>query len=146
MPWDRTRIAAEIRKAATLARLDSLRLRHITDAAASSDPQEVLEGAALVFQGPSEGPSSLLEQEYAGRVLLAVRPPCADPERAAQQVFPYWNVSVEQVPQYFASVLEPETMEKLVAFVAERSPDLAKSIRFWLRALHGNGDSEAPPN
>lgn len=82
-----------------------------------------------------------LRQEYAGRILTLLNPPCAAPlEEVLRVVLPGWNLSVEQLPRYLARTFGRDAvLHALGALDARGEPGRSKTetIRYWLRLPPG---------
>ena len=108
MAWDRRKIVARIRDAATrFPSRDSVnpqQYRQLNRALRSIGADEAY--AALREILVTSSPDSYGEQEYAGRLLLDISPPCrGDPIDTVSEILPRYNLSVEQIPWYFAGAL-----------------------------------------
>ena len=143
MAWDRDRIASEIRRVATLGRVDKLRLRHITRAVSTADPREAFEGLAAIFADPKAPDGNVLEQEYAGAILLSVVPPCGKPSEAVTRLLTSWNLSIEQVPLYLEKALGRETLVRVldVASLTALSGRTVATAKWWLQVAGGKNDA-----
>lgn len=90
-------------------------------------------------------PPHYLDQEYAGRLLFALKPPCPlDIAATIKRVLPTWDYSVEQLPQYFdAAVGRERVLEALDALgsccSSEEEQRAIETFRYWLRVFNSDG-------
>jgi hypothetical protein len=115
------------------------------------DPEQIEEWAAVLRQRP---PTEVFDalfgvfdtrdgmaQEVAGRLLLELRPPCTPgiPE-AIRRILPTWNISVEELFEYFEALVGRETLLRALDDVSlqtlsEREQVALDTIRYWLAAF-----------
>jgi hypothetical protein len=101
-------------------------------------PAEVLAGLMLVFTRSEPRSANYRKQELAGRMLEKLNPKASiDLPSTLRQVLPAYNVSIEQVPQYFAGRFGKDSViQELRLFEAgdndPRSKAAAKTMRWWL--------------
>jgi hypothetical protein len=140
MGWNKEEITEKIHSAVdTLGRVDQQRLRQWTLVLQRSSPDEVFEALYGVFVDETRPDQRFLDQEYAGKLLLAIKPRCLlEPTDAIRGALRNWEVSVEELPHYFRVALgdQPlrETLKKLERedlSIVERA-DL-ETFHFWLR-------------
>jgi hypothetical protein len=96
---------------------------------------------AILAEPFSKGPPSEVgsaAQEYAGRLLLRLKPPPPlEPQQTMRLLLSNWDVSVEQLPWYLEAVFG--TGVPIAALVQlERDPNVEvgrriDTVRFWLR-------------
>lgn len=89
---------------------------------------------------------SYIMQQYAGRLLVELKPPCVRPlAELLSSLLPRWNASVEQLPVYLASVFGLDSLHHaLDALDAQRAQGSAKTkiVRYWLRLVPTNPGHE----
>lgn len=81
-----------------------------------------------------------LDQEYAGRLLLSLIPPCPpDVQTVIKRTLPTWDLSVEQLPMYFEAAIGREAVLQALDMLgsqgsSEQEQRTIETFRFW---LHG---------
>jgi hypothetical protein len=79
-------------------------------------------------------------QEYAGRILIAVKPPCSrDIQDVIKRTLATWDLSVEQLPWYFSDVAGLEAVLRALDGLdtqvsSKQEQDAIRTFRFWLGA------------
>src|SRR5436305_12223373 len=82
-------------------RLDAQRLEQWLRVLRRRPPDEAFEALIGVFCNASRQENNSLDQEFAGRLLLALKPPCPlDVQVVIKRALPTWDLSVEQFPRY----------------------------------------------
>jgi hypothetical protein len=82
-----------------------------------------------------------MAQQAAGELLLAVRPACTLPiPEAIRQILPTWNVSVEEVVEYFEALFGREELLRALDEVGsqhlpEREQVALDTIHYWISAF-----------
>ena len=104
------------------------------------DNAEVFEILYTVLTNANRPATRFADQDFAGRLLLALQPPCTlVPAQAIQNLLECYNLSIEEVPWYFAqqygkpAVLQ--ILEKLKTEVVCEQQQ--RSIETWKRWLQG---------
>ena len=80
-----------------------------------------------------------LKQEYAGRILIQLNPPCGESlDDLLPRLLPGWNRSVEQLPRYLARAFgRDHVLAALDAIDSNLVPGDSKTnmVRYWLRVF-----------
>lgn len=83
-----------------------------------------------------------LKQEYAGRILTQLNPPCARSiDDLLPRLLPGWNLSVEQLPRYLAGAFGRQTVLTALDEIDSSSApgsSKTKTVRYWLRMFPGD--------
>ena len=130
-------------------RVDAQRLEQWLSVLRRRPVDEVFSALIEVFRS-ADRPYNL-HQEYAGRLLLALKPPCPfDIEATIKRVLPTWDYSVEQLPQYFdAAVGRERVLQALDALrsrcASEEEQRAIETFRYWLRTPNSDGTVTQPP-
>jgi hypothetical protein len=126
----------------TTHRFDGQRFDQWLDALRRRPIEEVGRALIGVFENTARTRTRYLDQQYAGSLLLALRPPCfSDVGVLIRRLLPTWDLSVEQLPWYFDAVLGRETLLQALATLAgqalsEEEQKALETFHFWLRARH----------
>jgi hypothetical protein len=98
-----------------------------------ADPAEVFEGLYAVFAfGSDDEYQHFIEQEYAGALLLHLRPPCPRTlEDVLVTLLDRWNFSVEQLPIYLAYAFGPTEWDRCLSDLERHSPSRAVEVLRW---------------
>ena len=137
MSWTRDRILDRLHEASERFGLNPQQARHIQRTARRADPAEAFAALFAVFEREPRPEYGYHDQEYAGRALLAACPPCPLPlKEAIRRALPNWNVSVEQLPLYFAEVFGKQVALDALAEVergdlSERERRAVGVMCFW---------------
>ncbi len=107
------------------------------------DSADVFRVLYTVLTNANRPTTRFADQELAGRLLIALQPPCPiEPREAIQELLNYYNLSIEQIPWYFAqqygkqAVLE--ILEKLkTGVVDEQQQQCIETWKWWLQAWKG---------
>ena len=133
-------------------RVDAQRLEQWLSVLRRRPVDEVFSALIEVFRERRPTPHPFnLDQEYAGRLLLALKPPCPlDIEATIKRVLPTWDYSVEQLPQYFdAAVGRERVLQALDALrsgcASEEEQRAIETFRYWLRTPNSHGTVTQPP-
>jgi hypothetical protein len=91
-----------------------------------------------VLAGPFSVPDAGNVQEYAGRLLLRLRPrfPVDGVVHTIRRLLSHWDVSVEQLPWYVESVLDAGVLDSVLDQVESDSDATRRQVetfRFWLK-------------
>jgi len=127
----------------SIGRLDEQRLEQWLEVLRRRPGDEAFNALIGVFCNTARPASRYLDQEYAGRLLLALKPPSPlDIQAVIKSVLPTWDLSVEQLPWYFEAVIgrEPvlQALDGLRTQVCTEQEHRAnETLRFWLYARHG---------
>ncbi|XXX72338.1 hypothetical protein WMF30_32290 [Sorangium sp. So ce134] len=82
---------------------------------------------------------AFLAQQYAGALLLKLRPPCSGPlAELLRRVLPRWNPSVEQLPWYLAGCFGRDAVIACLDALDESGEvnrSLIASARFWMTPI-----------
>lgn len=93
---------------------------------------------ALVAAFVDPPPNAYLAQEYAGRLLEAMKPRCPiAPDEFLPLVLPRWDRSIEQLPAYLNASFGRQEVLDALARVDEAGtvkPEITNTVRFWLRS------------
>ena len=88
-----------------------------------------------------------LAQQYAGSLLLKLRPSCARPViDVLLELLPNWNRSIEELPHYLEHVFGCDAVLSAVDDVDRRAvvdPALTRTVRYWLRVRFESGSDAA---
>lgn len=80
-----------------------------------------------------------LKQEYVGRLLARLNPPCSRPlNELLPQLLPGWNLSIEQLPRYLAGVFGRAALLDALDTVdrtGAQGHTKTKTVRYWLRSI-----------
>ncbi len=123
-----------------LQRMDEQRLKQFIAAMRCRPAEEAFDALIGVFADSSREQTRYLDQEYAGRLLLAVQPPCAcDVRNVVRRVLRTWDVSVEQLPLYFEAVAGRDAVLQALQHLenqplSEGEQHAIRSFRYWLHA------------
>ena len=139
--WTRHHIASRIQGIVDrLGRVDQQQMDQLASMLGSCSPDEVFEGLYLIFLDESRGNKRFVDQEVAGKLLWALKPPCTrEPAEAIGPTLRNYDLSVEELPLYFASQYGKETvLETLDELEATASSGQERrsieTFRYWLRA------------
>ena len=103
-------------------RIDAQRLEQWLSVLRRRPVDEVFSALIEVFRSADRPHNRYLDQEYAGRLLLALKPPCPlDIEATIKRVLPTWDYSVEQLPQYFDAAVGRERVLQALAALDRKS-------------------------
>lgn len=112
-------------------------LRRKLEALPSSERFSVL---IRIFADDSRAQDAFGDQEYAGRLLVDLRPSPRQPlDEIIRAVLPTWNVSVEQLPLFLADTFGADevtsTSSRLMADYPSDSREQRSldTIRWWIR-------------
>ena len=137
--WDRHRITDKVLSVAErLCRVDGQQLSQLAGILEKADPEEVFQGLYNVFRtGSDDYWQRLIEQEYAGHLLIHCRPPCPLPvDETVIGGLDRWNLSAWQWPLYLAYSFDPDELEHTLSDLEKHSPGRAlKSLRWWVGAM-----------
>ena len=143
MSWTREKIERKIQKAAERWRgLNPQQFDQLQFVLERTDSVTVFNALYSVCCDPTRPATRSTEQEYAGRLLLAVSPPCHKPLPVAiRGLLATFDPSVEQIPFYFAekfgrsAVLE--TLDGLlVEDLSDRERGNLRTFGYWLGGQH----------
>src|SRR2546430_2011968 len=83
----------------TTERLDEQRLEQWIEALGRRPGDEAFNALIGVFCNADRPSSRYLDQEYAGRLLFALKPPSPlEFQTVIRRILPTWNLSIEQLP------------------------------------------------
>jgi hypothetical protein len=103
------------------------------------DSAEVFEILYTVLTNANRPATRFADQEFAGRLLLALQPPCTlEPTQAIQNLLKCYNLSIEEIPWYFARQYgKPAVLgilEKLkTEVVCEQQQQSIETWKWWLQ-------------
>ncbi len=103
------------------------------------DSAEVFEILYTVLTNVNRPATRFADQEFAGRLLLALQPPCTlEPTQAIQNLLECYNLSIEEVPWYFArqygKSIVLEILEKLkTEVVCGQQQQSIETWKWWLQ-------------
>jgi hypothetical protein len=145
MTWTSGTVVLKLYEAVdTVQRVDAQRLEQWISVLRRRPGDEVFNALIGVFRS-ADRPPHYLDQEYAGRLLLALKPPCPlDIAATIKRVLPTWDYSVEQLPQYFdAAVGRERVLQALDALrsccSSEEEQRAIETFRYWLRVPNSDG-------
>ena len=121
-------------------RLDNQRLKQWTDLLRRRPANEVFEALMGVFCSRDRRDTRFLDQEYAGRILLALKPPCSeDVQNVIRRALATWDYSVEQFPWYFSAVVGQQAVLRALDAIdaqagSREEREAVRTFRFWIRA------------
>lgn len=110
---------------------------------------EVFDALIGVFGSVDRPHSRYIDQEYAGALLLALRPPCpSDVVATIRQILPTWDYSVEQLPRYFEAAVGREVVLRALETLrsqcrSEEEQRAIETFRYWLRLTHPDDTADA---
>lgn len=140
MGWSKEQIVAKIYDAVDrLGRIDQQRLRQWSAVLARSSPSEVFSALYFIFLDESRPRTNWLDQEYAGILLFHVKPRCEhDAVAVIGGALRNYNVSVEELPWYFAEALGGEVVREAIAELGrrdlpEKERDSLETFLYWLK-------------
>jgi len=134
----------------TTQRFDGQRLEQWLSVLRRRTGDEVFAALIGVFGGVDRPQSRYLDQEYAGKLLLALKPPCSsDVAATIKQILPTWDYSIEQLPWYFEAVVGREVvlraLDTLRQCSSEEEQRAIETFRYWLRRTHADGTATSTP-
>jgi hypothetical protein len=150
MPWTSGVVVSKLYRAVdATSRVDTQRLNQWIDILRQRPGDEVFEALLGVFCNADRGDKRFVDQEYAGRILLALKPPCSqDFQAVIKRTLSTWDVSVEQLPWYFSDVIGREAVLRVLDMLdtkecSRQERDAIHPFRFWLSGTRGaeNRDS-----
>ena len=122
-------------------RLDAQRLEQWLGVLRRRPAVEAFEALIGVFCNASRPPDSrYLDQEYAGRLLLSLNPPCPpDVQAVIKRTLATWDLSVEQLPMYFEAAIGRKAVLQALDMLdsqgsSEQEQRTIETFRFWLHA------------
>lgn len=121
-------------------RLDVQRLEQWLSVLRGRPADEVFEALIGVFCNEGRQNHNHLDQEYAGRLLLALKLPCPlDVQGVIKRALPTWDLSVEQFPWYFEAAIGRDAVLQALDMLgsqacSEQVRRAIETFRFWLRA------------
>jgi hypothetical protein len=140
MPWTSGIVVSKIYDAAdTTGRVDRQRLTQWIEILRQRPGDEVFEALIGVFCNVHREDKLFVAQEYAGRILLALKPPCSrDIQDVIKRTLATWDLSVEQLPWYFAEIVGLEAVLRVLDVLdtqvsSQQERDAIRTFRFWLR-------------
>jgi hypothetical protein len=146
MTWTSGTVVLRLYEAVdTAQRVDAQRLEQWISVLRRRPGDEVFNALIGVFRSADRPHNRWLDQEYAGRLLLTLKPPCPlDIEATIKRILPTWDYSVEQLPQYFdAAVGRERVLQALDALrsccSSEEEQRAIKTFRYWLRVPNSDG-------
>src|SRR5215469_2396040 len=141
MPWTSGMVVSKLYDAVdATSRVDTQRLNQWIDILRQRPGDEVFEALLGVFCNADRGDKRFVDQEYAGRILLALKPPCSqDVQAVIKRTLSTWDFSVEQLPWYFSDVIGREAVLRILDVLdtqvrSQQERDAIRTFRFWLRA------------
>jgi hypothetical protein len=120
-------------------RLDAQRLEQWLRVLRRRPAVEAFEALIGVFCNANRPDSRYLDQEYAGRLLLSLKPPSPpDVQTVIKRTLPTWDLSVEQLPMYFEAAIGREAVLQALDMLGSRGSSkqeqrAIETFRFWLR-------------
>ncbi len=120
-------------------RLDKQRLEQWAKILRSRPDDEVFGSLIEVFSRTDRPNTRYIDQEHAGRLLLAVQPSCpSDVRDVIRRVLLVWDVSVEQLPLYFEVAIGRESLLKVLEELStddcsQEEKSALGTFQFWLR-------------
>jgi hypothetical protein len=140
MNWTSETVISKLYEASdSTGRVDKQRLELWAKVLRSRPGEEVFSSLMEVFSQSDRLKTRYIDQEYAGRLLLAVQPPCpSDVRDVIGRVLLVWGVSVEQLPLYFEEAIGRDALLRVLDELSVHpfSPKVKNAIdtfRFWLR-------------
>ena len=121
-------------------RLDAQRLEQWLGVLRRRPGVEAFEALIGVFCNVNRPDSRYLDQEYAGRLLLSLKPPSPpDMQAVIKRTLPTWNLSVEQLPMYFEAAIGREAVLQALDMLGSQGPSkqeqrAIETFRYWLHA------------
>jgi hypothetical protein len=93
-----------------------------------------------IFADASRPKDSFGDQEYAGRLLVDLRPsPRQSLDEIIRMVLPTWNVSVEQLPKFLADTFGTDELTRISSRLMSDYPTDSRehrsldTMRWWVR-------------
>ena len=143
MGWTSEMVVSKLYEAVdTSEQPDEQRLEQWLEVLRRRPGDEAFNALIGVFCNAARPSSRCLDQEYAGRLLLALKPPSPlDVQDVIKRILPTWNLSVEQLPWYFEEVIGREPVLQALDLLrmevcSEQEQRANETFRFWLRARH----------
>jgi hypothetical protein len=142
--WTSETVVSKLYEAVdTAGHLDEQRLEQWLEVLRRQPGDEAFDALMEVFCNADRPASRYLDQEYAGRLLLALKPPSPSNVQAViKRILPTWNLSIEELPWYFEEVIGRDAL--LAALDAldtqvcsEQERKAIETFRFWIRARSG---------
>jgi hypothetical protein len=138
--WTSETVVSKLYEAVdTTQRFDRQRLEQWLSVLRRRTGDEVFAALIGVFGSVDRPQSRYLDQEYAGKLLLALKPPCSsDVAATIKQILPTWDYSIEQLPRYFEAVVGREVVQRALDTLrsqcsSEEGQRAIKTFRYWLR-------------
>ena len=125
-------------------RIDYQRIRQWIELLRHRPAGEVFDALVGVFCNTDRPTRRFLDQEYAGRILLAVKPPCSqDIQSVIKRTLATWDISIEQLPFYFSDVFGTEAVLQALDALdridnSQQEQKAIRTFRFWLHAQRDN--------
>lgn len=139
MGWSKEKIVDKIHTAAErYQRLNPQQFKQLQFALERTSPDLAFDALYSIFLDTSRPDLCFMDQEYAGRLLLAVTPPCPlDPMEAIRSVLFNYDLSIEQLPQYFEALYGREAVVAMLEGLAkehltEREAISLQTFGFWI--------------
>jgi len=152
MTWTGYTVVLKLYEAVdTARRVDTQKLEQWISVLRRRPGDEVFNALIGVFRSTDRCRNRYLDQEYAGRLLLALEPPCpVDIEATIKHVLPTWDYSVEQLPQYFDGAVGRERVLQALDALrsccsSEEEERAIKTFRYWLRVPNSDGTAVSTP-
>jgi len=119
-------------------RVDRQRLTQWIEILRQRPEDEVFDALIGVFCNVDREDKYFVAQEYAGRILLALKPPCSrDIQDVIKRTLATWDLSVEQLPWYFAEIVGLEAVLRVLDVLdtqvsSQQERDAIRTFPFWL--------------
>jgi hypothetical protein len=121
MPWSREKIVTKIRAAVDQypGGLNPQQFKQLQLALVRVPKEDVFESLYSIFLDESRPEKRFQDQSYAGKLLLAEKPPCfREPLCAIRDVLGNWDVSIEELPWYFAALYGTQSVCRMLVQLA----------------------------
>jgi hypothetical protein len=128
----------------TIGRIDNQRIIQWIELLRRRPADEVFNALVGVFCNTDRPTCCYLDQEYAGRLLLAVKPPCSqDIQSVIKRTLATWDLSIEELPFYFSDVFGAEAVLQALDALdrvdnSQQEKKAIRTFRFWLHARRDN--------
>jgi hypothetical protein len=140
MAWDKERIIQKIYWCVDrYGEVNPQQYTQIESALQKLDSAGVFEILYTVLTNANRPATRFVDQEVAGRLLLALQPTCPiDPTKAIQNLLECYNLSIEEIPWYFARQYGKPVvlaiLEKLkTEVVCEQQQQSIETWKWWLQ-------------
>jgi hypothetical protein len=151
MPWTSETVVLKIYETVDVTRrFDVQRLEQWLSVLRRRPGDEVFSALFGVFRSIDRPRTRYLDQEYAGHLLVSLKPPCPpDVEGTIKRVIGNWDYSIEQLPWYFVAAVGRDAILRvldrlLTQCTSEEELRANETFRYWIRISHSAKDNSTP--